>query len=513
MGPKFLLFVTTLCCMSLVNVYAKNPECIYTPKTRPRFNPSIMIPMYTWASVDENGKCNHKMFLEVAKGCNSTIAIINPNNGPHVSSDEAPVYKACLTMLSEMGVEMVGYITTKVTTRDPVTGLWSVSGMRPVWQVAEDMEKWVKLAHEIPNFTGFFLDDTSNYFAIQTHLYNINQLWWYRNLVSMARRIMPNSKVVLNPGGFTDVRLMEADPQNGYPVAADMVVAFENYSRFWTPPSSDCLLIEWTKDYGTFGVGPWCGIVPIADQAGHFLNAVAEQSFQTAAMIHTGSEDFAFTQGLAAMLNGIQFFFATERTLDQNPWNQTPVFWEKYLQKLNNDQMKSPRHTSLQRWNDRSASDPPTLLLKKRGLGGSSESTPGRHERLDSNKVILYHPVEEGDTLSGLTIRYNISTAEIKKTNNMWQDGDLHTRKWIKIPIPKYGILTEIKADKLCPPMTRSNSLGSKSVVDMQTAESPVQISNKLLDDVDEEIRVARTNMERIISANHKSQVTLTMAP
>jgi len=339
MGTKSSLFATALF-SALISVYA-NPECVYTPKWRPKFNPSILIPMYTWASVDSNGVCNHPMFLEVAKGCRSTIAILNPSNGPDVGEFERDAYRACFKMLSDMGVEMVGYVTTKVTSVNPATGLWSISGMRPVYEVNIDMEKWKRLAEGIPNFTGYFLDDTSNYFSIKENLYNINQLWWYRNLVSMGKRTFPNAKIILNPGGFTDVRLMEAAPAEGYPHPADMVVAFENFAYKWTPPMENCLLIEWTKNYGTFGVGPWCEIVPVADQAGHFLNAVAEQSFETAVLVHTGSKEFAFSQGISAMTTGVGYFFATDRTLDENPWNETPSFWTEYLEKLNKGEFMS----------------------------------------------------------------------------------------------------------------------------------------------------------------------------
>eukprot|EP00123_Amoebidium_parasiticum_P018001 comp24066_c1_seq4/m.43254 comp24066_c1_seq4/g.43254 ORF comp24066_c1_seq4/g.43254 comp24066_c1_seq4/m.43254 type:complete len:144 (-) comp24066_c1_seq4:141-572(-) len=143
-----------------------------------------------------------------------------------------------MRMLSANNVMMVGYVYTKIAKMDPATGIWSTSGMRDMSEVARDMDRWVSIAQGLPNFRGFFLDDTTNYYQILYNAFGVDHLWWYRTLVNMGKQKLPNAQIVLNPGSFTDLRLMRADPANGYPVAAEITIPFEDYAWRWRPAST-----------------------------------------------------------------------------------------------------------------------------------------------------------------------------------------------------------------------------------------------------------------------------------
>eukprot|EP01135_Chromosphaera_perkinsii_P004373 Nk52_evm24s279 gene=Nk52_evmTU24s279 len=48
---------------------------------------------------------------------------------------------------------------------------------------------------------------------------------------------------------------------------------------------------------------------------------------------------------------------------------------------------------------------------------------------------MITHSVGEEDTLQGLSIFYNVSTADIKRVNSLWTNDSIHSRRVLKIPV------------------------------------------------------------------------------
>lgn len=77
----------------------------------------LLIPLYVYPDVDLNGNCISNEYIQVASGAAAakTIVIVNPNNGPIYSSTEhKSSYDSCISYLRSHGVEVIGYIHTKV---------------------------------------------------------------------------------------------------------------------------------------------------------------------------------------------------------------------------------------------------------------------------------------------------------------------------------------------------------------------------------------------------------------
>lgn len=47
----------------------------------------------------------------------------------------------------------------------------------------------------------------------------------------------------------------------------------------------------------------------------------------------------------------------------------------------------------------------------------------------------MNHPVEEGDTLQGIALKYNVTVEQIQRLNNLWTSDSLHLRPILKIPV------------------------------------------------------------------------------
>eukprot|EP00124_Ichthyophonus_hoferi_P002138 Ihof_evm9s134 gene=Ihof_evmTU9s134 len=341
------IFLAAICSLSIVSsapLVREDAEaipalstsgCIYKKSWSPLNLPAIMIPMNTMGDIDDKGMCNDTMFLEVAKGCKAVTALINGFPGPYVPPEKVNGFKICIAMLADHNVDIYGYVATKIGGTDHKTDLWVAEGMRPMVNVEEDMNKWLEITNEISGFKGFFLDNVSNYRGIMTDNFGIDQVEWYRRLVNIGKRVMKNAKIILNPGGFTDVQLLNSDPNANYTVPAEYVVGFYNYANMWSPSDNDCLALLWDKSHGSYGPGPWCPIVPKLDGATPFINEVELRDFKTIALVHSAPENFIH-QYLTAAENGFQYFYATDAKWNENPWSRVPTFWATYLEILEN---------------------------------------------------------------------------------------------------------------------------------------------------------------------------------
>src|SRR4051812_18914002 len=50
------------------------------------------------------------------------------------------------------------------------------------------------------------------------------------------------------------------------------------------------------------------------------------------------------------------------------------------------------------------------------------------------NPKVIVNEIAPGDTLQGLSVKYQVPITEIKRENNIWQDKDIFARKTLVIP-------------------------------------------------------------------------------
>jgi len=81
-----------------------------------------------------------------------------------------------------------------------------------------------------------------------------------------------------------------------------------------------------------------------------------------------------------------------------------------------------------------------TLGKFKRRLSddrASMSAPPGEHEERDA--LVYVHHVRNGDTLPGITIKYNCSANVLRKANRMWPNDTVQSRPWIVLPVDACG--------------------------------------------------------------------------
>eukprot|EP00124_Ichthyophonus_hoferi_P004447 Ihof_evm4s490 gene=Ihof_evmTU4s490 len=211
------------------------PECIYRHPGPPNKVPSIMYPLYYSDPHYDNitYACTDDYIKAISKGCSSILAVINPGDGPAaVGSKAYNGYQACTRLMGKNGVQMVGYVKTKVAHKQD-DGIWVYDGVREMGMIKRDIDHWYDHFRGIPHFKGIFVDETSNYYEVTTNAYGIDNLAMYREIITYIKTKWKGSTVVLNPGSFTSTLLLTADLDFPYP--ADISIPWEDFSSHWRP--------------------------------------------------------------------------------------------------------------------------------------------------------------------------------------------------------------------------------------------------------------------------------------
>eukprot|EP00124_Ichthyophonus_hoferi_P003727 Ihof_evm7s343 gene=Ihof_evmTU7s343 len=211
------------------------PKCIYSHDGPPTELPRIMYPLYyNYPEYDNvTGVCTDEFIKNLSKGCRSILAVVNPNTGPAaVGSRGYNGYQACTRMMDKNGVQMVGYVKTKIAHVLP-TGVWEYTGVRDFSDIARDIDSWYDHFSDIPNFNGIFVDETSTYFEITTDAFGVNNTAFYHRIINYIKKKWKNSVVVLNPGSFTSTKLLTPAPDFLEP--ADISIPWEDYAYHWRP--------------------------------------------------------------------------------------------------------------------------------------------------------------------------------------------------------------------------------------------------------------------------------------
>ncbi|MBT2520035.1 spherulation-specific family 4 protein [Arthrobacter sp. ISL-28] len=142
----------------------------------------------------------------------SSIAVMNPGNGPGTGATANADYTRVITYCHGKAQKVIGYVYTGY-------------GARPLAQVNADIDKYYRLYR----VDGIFLDEMSNTANDPIKAY-------YRNLYTYIKTKTPGTEIVVgNPGVAASTAW-----QLGASRVADILVIFEGTAekyKTWTPPS------------------------------------------------------------------------------------------------------------------------------------------------------------------------------------------------------------------------------------------------------------------------------------
>ena len=172
------------------------------------------------------------------------IAIVNPNNGPNAPSETVALYHVCIDYLKTNGVEVIGYIHTKV-------GYPNISGYRDVDDTKADVAAWQN------NYAvdGIFIDEVTNRWPADFDSEALATST-YQTLVDHVLVDRGYGRAVLNPGN----PYFEAVIDKYYGDARVIAVVYESpWNNF--VPANTCADLLWSDANGDFGPGPWCKCV------------------------------------------------------------------------------------------------------------------------------------------------------------------------------------------------------------------------------------------------------------
>ena len=170
---------TSLFRLDLAKCAAAHPPPSHVPSVPSLPAPRTLIPLYIFplTEVDQaaaGGRvCSDASWVRVAEAGDRVVAIINPSSGPVDSSSSGAAwtttsYLACMQMLRSSGVQMVGYVATKLAS-ETSPGVWTQTGLRDHAIVTADVDSW--FSGDMGGLlSGIFFDEVSNLWQV-TEMY------------------------------------------------------------------------------------------------------------------------------------------------------------------------------------------------------------------------------------------------------------------------------------------------------------------------------------------------------
>jgi hypothetical protein len=128
------------------------------------------------------------------------------------------------------------------------------------------------------------------------------------------------------------------------------------------------------------------------------------------------------------------------------------------------------------------------MMSANGGLEYTSRDSMGRHKRrtsddidaamipaedMDGDALVYIHKVRLGDTLAGLTIKYNCQLSVLRKANRMWPNDPIQSRKTIMLPVDACGVKGKVVPGPTEPLIPEEDLLGSMDADPVLMHESP----------------------------------------
>ncbi|KAF9653978.1 hypothetical protein BDM02DRAFT_3182405 [Thelephora ganbajun] len=84
----------------------------------------------------------------------------------------------------------------------------------------------------------------------------------------------------------------------------------------------------------------------------------------------------------------------------------------------------------------------------------------------EKEELVLVHEVTTTDSLQGVSLKYGISMADLRKANQMWPSDSIHLRRSLNVPVNKASKLKQLSVDG---PMEPQRTSPSSSTVSLAT--------------------------------------------
>eukprot|EP00347_Sterkiella_histriomuscorum_P010945 403374332 len=300
-----------------------------------QYQPGLVIPLYLWPDFDGK-KCIQKFYLDIANSpmADRTIVIMNPSNGPQWSNDSWKLksYKACIQLLRENKVKVVGYVHSKV-------GYPQISEYRQSDEVKRDIDQW---ENDYGVIDGIFIDEVSNLWPDTSFDTQTKTLSYYDDIIENITKRNANWIVVMNPGAPYLAELVQRRSRV-------LSVLFEDLASNWNP-LTNCGAIQrdnFDGKYGQFEKGPWCKFVPFYDNIEQGLKTYIDRGLisqaQNIALIYSVPDNRQAVENLIqqGLKNKVGWFFLTNNDFSTS-WTNEPsaTLWQYLLSALSNKKME-----------------------------------------------------------------------------------------------------------------------------------------------------------------------------
>jgi len=252
------------------------------------------------------GKCVDENWISLAKGGDAVMAIINPDNGPVAHGSKFyKAYVPCMLMLHAKGVQMVGYVPTKL----------SADRFRPLADIKHDIYLW---ATAYPYIDGIFIDMQPTHAQVGAKTVDGDFVTYYKDIFAYFKtNWWKGYKVVINPLVPFPVAFLKGDTHS-----ADMVVVYQGDVSKFDPACN----------------APWCEslLEPGEDGFDQLTNDIAKGKYpgkDFAAMVYGVPEKDLFatvTKGANANLGYMYVTDQKEYSAQSGQYDnstQLPPYW------------------------------------------------------------------------------------------------------------------------------------------------------------------------------------------
>jgi len=136
--------------------------------------------------------------------------------------------------------------------------------------------------------------------------------------------------------------------------------------------------------------------------------------------------------------------------------------------------------------------------LKQRIHGTETVKTGGNASNQSLIDYIDYE-IQPNDTLASIALRYHCSVAKIKQINHMISEQDFYGLRVIKVPINKYGVLTDIFKHQQNTKTQLTVNIG----ISQHMSNSNSEDAFKFLRDMDNDLKAIRESTKSVIETSN----------
>ncbi|XP_077988850.1 lysM and putative peptidoglycan-binding domain-containing protein 3-like [Glandiceps talaboti] len=155
--------------------------------------------------------------------------------------------------------------------------------------------------------------------------------------------------------------------------------------------------------------------------------------------------------------------------------------------------------------------------LRPRGKDNIRKKTQTIVEE-EQKPLYLERAVVEGDTLQSFALQYGVPISELKRINNLITEQDFYRLKSVKVPIKRYGLLTELHEEERRRPNAATPKTSKSIIEDNEEDEDNVfevrtlSIRDSLREngEAEEFLRCMDKDLEKIRNSTRTEKTSLT---